>query len=146
MTRSGNSMGEGKLLHVTAELNNLATIRAFVEEAGLSYGFGEDLVFGMVLAVDEAATNVIVHGYRGRPGGIDVEVRREQEFAVVTVRDNAPPFNPESIPMPDVTVPLEQRKPGGLGIFLIRQFAEQIIHRTTPMGGNELILMKRISA
>ena len=44
----------------------------------------------------------------------------------------------------DHTQPLEERPPGGLGIYLIRQYMDEAIHRITPQGGNELILKKGI--
>jgi serine/threonine-protein kinase RsbW len=101
-------------LCVTADVNNLARMREFVEDAGQSYGFDADTINSLMLAVDEAATNVIVHGYKGQAGLIDVEVRRVAGEAVVTVRDSAPPFDPCCIPAPDITNPLDERQPGGL--------------------------------
>jgi serine/threonine-protein kinase RsbW len=132
-------------LCLAAELENLAVIRSFVRESAAALGVGPAGTSDVVLAVDEAATNVIVHGYRGRQGTIEIEVAREAMDVVVRVRDNAPPFDPTGAPSPDVTRPLEERLPGGLGIYLIRQYMDEVVHRITSQGGNELILRKRIS-
>jgi anti-sigma regulatory factor (Ser/Thr protein kinase) len=93
--------------------------------------------------VDEAVTNTIAHGYQGEQGAVEVEVSRAGEDLVIRIRDEAPLFDPTIVPAPDVTLPLEQRLPGGLGIYFIRQIMDEMTHRVTPQGGNELILVKR---
>ncbi len=62
-----------------------------------------------VLAVDELAANTIVHGYRGQPGTIEVEIERTAEALMVRRRDQAPPFDPTRLAEPDTSLPLEQR-------------------------------------
>ena len=48
---------------------------------------------------------MIVHGYRGRPGWLDVGVALEDEQFVVTIEDEAPQFDPTGVPEPDLSVP-----------------------------------------
>ena len=62
----------------------------------------------VLLAVDEAATNVVVHGYQGREGVIEIEVLREGDALVIRLRDEAEPFDPTSLPPPDLAVPLAE--------------------------------------
>ncbi len=98
----------------------------------------------MVRAVDECVCNIIVHGYRGRPGSIEIALWGSQESLVVRLRDQALPFDPTAVPSPDVTSPLEQRPLGGLGIHLARYLVDEMTYRQLPEGGNELTLVKRI--
>jgi serine/threonine-protein kinase RsbW len=106
----------------------------------------EDVVIDdMQAAVDEAAANIIVHGYQGQPGNIEIEVWKEGEALVVRLRDQAPLFDPTTVPPPDLTLPLEERFLGGLGIHLIRHFTDTMTHRVTSEGGNELTLMKKVT-
>ena len=137
-------MNTGYSLRLAAELKNLAVIRSFVQESAAVLDVAPAIISDLLLAVDEAATNVITHGYRGQQGTIEIEVKREAVDVVVHVRDNAPPFDPTNVPAPDLTRPLEERSPGGLGIYLIRQYMDEVIYRLMPQGGNELILKKRI--
>lgn len=130
-------------LRIAAELNNLAEIRCFVQETASALGADPAVIPNVILAVDEAVSNVIAHGYQGQGGNIEIEVSREGNVLVIRLRDEAPPFDPTSVPPPDLTLPLEQRAPGGLGIHLIRQLMDEMIHRVTPQGGNELTLVKR---
>ena len=97
----------------------------------------------VLLAVDEAATNIIVHGYKRQQGRIEIEMRPEGPDLIIVLRDEAPLFDPTRHPSPDLTLPLEQRQPGGLGIFLMRQVMDEVTHRPRAGGGNELIMIKR---
>jgi anti-sigma regulatory factor (Ser/Thr protein kinase) len=63
----------------------------------------------------------------------------------VQIEDAAPPFDPLSLPEPDLTVDLEERQVGGLGIFLIRQVMDEIVYRHEN-GKNILVLVKRKTA
>jgi serine/threonine-protein kinase RsbW len=130
-------------LRVSAELKNLAVIRRHVSEAAANLRAGESAIDDMIQAVDESATNIIVHGYDGQPGAIEIEVAREGDALLVRIRDHAPPFDPTTYPPPDLTVPLEQRRYGGLGIHLTRECTDAMIYRVTPDGANELTLLKK---
>ncbi len=134
------------ILHTTAELNNLGTIRHFVEESTLSLSADEHTAYALAHAVDECATNIIEHGYRGQPGPIEIEIDRVGENLTIVLRDHAPPFDPTGVPPPDLTLPLEEREPGGLGIYLARQMVDQWHYRALPDGGNEFTLIKQSQA
>jgi serine/threonine-protein kinase RsbW len=124
-------------------LESLSSIRRFVQEAGMARDAGPAALRQMLLAVDEASTNIIVHGYRGQDGTIEVEVAREGENLIIRLRDTAEPFDPTTVPPPDLTAPLQERPIGGLGIQLVRQVMDGVSHRITPEGGNELTLVRR---
>ncbi len=132
-------------LRIAAHADNQAHIRQFVREAAAALGAGPQTICSLELAVDEAACNVITHGYRGRPGMIDVEVERDGDVLTIRVRDLAPPFDPTRVPDPDLTVPPAERRLGGMGIYLIRQSVDEMLYRATPEGGNELTLKKRLN-
>jgi serine/threonine-protein kinase RsbW len=133
-------------LLITAELKNLEEIRRFVKEAATALGVDRAAIPDVVLAVDEAACNIITHGYRGRPGAIEIEVERDGDALIVRLGDEAAPFDPTSVPPPDVSCPLEQRAFGGMGVYLIRQVMDEMTHRVRPHGGNELTMVKRGTA
>ena len=130
-------------LRVAADLNELATVRDYVEARVIELGAAPAAVYDLVLAANEIATNIVVHGYRGRPGSIDIQIQPEGDTIAITLRDWAPPFDPSMAPTPDITVPLAQRPRGGMGIHLTRRLTDTMRHRITPDGGNELVLIKR---
>jgi len=126
-----------------ATVENLEKMRNFIAETGLGLCAGDDCLECLVHAVDEAASNIILHGYKGRPGEIEISVSREGENLVVRLRDQAPPFNPINYPMPDLTLPLKKRPLGGLGIYFIRHFTDDVHYRVNERGENELTLVKK---
>ncbi len=115
-------------------------IRAAATAAGAEAAFADDLV----QAVDETATNAIVHGHAGRPGWVEVRLAREGDRLVVTIEDDARPFDPTVVPEPDLSVPPERRRPGGMGVHLARLCVDEISHRLRPGGGNILTLVRRL--
>lgn len=127
----------------TAELKNLAAMRHFVERAAMNGGGGPEAIGDMLLAMNEATTNIILHGYQDQPGDIEIEVAYDGNALIVTLRDQSTPFDPTSVPPPDLTLPLEQRSYGGMGIHMMRQFTDEIIYRTKVDWSNELILVKK---
>ena len=134
---------QGSILQVPAELANLGVIRHFVDESAIGLRFDGNVIDDMLQAVEEAVANIILHGYKRRPGEIQVEVHREESGLVVQLRDRAPHFDPTGFPPPDLTLPLEKRRPGGLGIYLMRKFTDTVTYRVTPDGSNELTLVKK---
>jgi serine/threonine-protein kinase RsbW len=102
----------------------------------------EDFLYGLTLAVEEAVTNIILHGYDGKKGDIIVVVQPNAGSAEITLCDDAPPFDPTCVPAPRLDLPLEQRPLGGLGVHIMRKNLDRISYRRTPAGSNELILVK----
>ena len=130
-------------LTVAAELGQMAVLRQFVEETALAWQAQPDEVADVILAVDELATNSTMHGYQGQPGTIDVTVRRAGSDLIIILRDQAPTFDPRTVPPPDLTLPLEERPVGGVGLHLVRHMVDEFRHRARPQGGNELTLVKK---
>lgn len=124
------------------KLGDLEKVRQFVESELLAVSIHPDAIYDILLATTEAITNTILHGYQGNNGLIDVEVKQESNSVFVYLRDEAPQFDPTQVPTPDLTLSLQDRPMGGMGIHLMRQFMDRIIYRELPHGGNELILVK----
>ncbi|CAN5608208.1 ATP-binding protein [soil metagenome] len=133
-------------LRIAADLTQVAEVRALVRSAvdaidPLADAACQD---DLVQAVDEAATNTILHGYRGAPGWLEVAIERVGDELVLTVEDDAPLFDPTRVPGPDLTVEPEVRTPGGMGIHLIRAGTDDVRHSPRPGGGNILTMTRRL--
>ena len=98
----------------------------------------------LVQAVDESATNILRHGYRDRPGRIEIGVARAGDELTVTIRDEAPAFDPTGHTVHDLEAPLADRRLGGFGIHLARQCTDRVTHAALVPAGNELVLMRRL--
>jgi serine/threonine-protein kinase RsbW len=129
-------------LRVDAELGALADVRGFIREAAAAADAPVDCLDDLVQAVDEAATNTVLHGYRGATGWIEVSAAVQGEDFVVRLEDGAPEFDPTTFPEPDLSVPPMARKPGGMGVHLIRRSTDAMAYRPRPGGGNILTLTR----
>lgn len=124
-------------------MNNLEQICDFVTECAANAGLDESEVYAVQLAVDEASTNIIEHGYGGEcPSKIDITCETLEDGLKVILYDDAQPFEPTDVPEPETNVPLEELKPRGLGIFLMRKMMDEVKYQPTPDRGNTLTMIK----
>ena len=111
----------------------------------LAEALPEDAAWRLKLAMDEIVANVVSHGATGRPGGrIDVWFWRDHDTVEVRVEDDGLPFDPLSRPDPDVSGPLEERQPGGLGIVLVKGLLDDVRYERTTR--NILTLRKGLDS
>jgi anti-sigma regulatory factor (Ser/Thr protein kinase) len=124
---------------------SLASIGAFVEEAAKAAGFDEMAVYAILMAVDEACSNIIDHAYSGENKG-DITLSLEDAAGSFTVilEDTGRSFDPGAIPDPDLTSDLENRKIRGLGLYFIRKLMDEV-HFEFSASGNRLTLVKHKS-
>ena len=132
---------------VSSALQNLSQIGDFVAERARLSGMDENRVFDVQMAVDEACSNTIQHGYEGRDDGqIQICCFVEDSEFVVRITDQGLPFDPGDVSTPNVLGPIEDREVGGLGLFFIRELMDEVAFRTDPDSGNELVMRKRRSS
>jgi anti-sigma regulatory factor (Ser/Thr protein kinase) len=102
-----------------------------------------DVAWRLGVVLDEIVANVVAYAGPGQePSVMDVWFNRHQDVVEVKVADDGPAFDPLARPLPDVTLPLEQRQPGGLGIALVRSLMDDVRYERTTR--NELTVRKRI--
>lgn len=92
-------------------------------------GLPREACLDLVLAVDEAVANAILHGYGGGPGEIAVAGAVADGTVELRVEDRAPPFDPLGVPPPALESEIGERSVGGLGIHLIRSLADRVEYR-----------------
>ena len=129
-------------LKIDSNIENIPEISALLGEEMETSGFGREEILDTQLAVEEAITNVINHGYKKTGGEIVVSSRINPERIEVQIMDNAPRFNPLSVPEPELDSAIEDRNIGGLGIFLIRQIMDEVSYRYEN-GKNIFVLTKK---
>jgi anti-sigma regulatory factor (Ser/Thr protein kinase) len=129
-------------LVLDANIERIPEISALLGEEMETFGFGSEIILDTQLAVEEAITNVINHGYKKTGGEIIVSSRISPESIEVHIMDTAPRFNPLSVPEPELDGTIEDRNIGGLGIFLIRQVMDEVSYRYEN-GRNILSLTKK---
>ncbi len=134
-----------KTLKVKSKTENLSVVRDFISSAAAEINIPKDVAENIILAVDEACTNIIKHAYKYSPDGeIIVKVKPSLSKFVVSIIDNGLSFEPDSIPEPDLQKYYRQRRVGGLGIYLMKTLMDEVKYVSKPGKYNEVLLSKNL--
>jgi serine/threonine-protein kinase RsbW len=93
------------------------------------------------LALEEVFMNVVMHGVPGGAARVEVLLQLTGEGLTMTIADDGPPFDPLSLPPPDVTASLGERRIGGQGVYLVRQMMDSVTYRRE--GGQNILTVSR---
>jgi serine/threonine-protein kinase RsbW len=136
-------------LDFSSTFEMLDFVQVVSDHVGRLVGLDDDAVHWMGVAVRESVINAIKHGNAGDHGK-----RVHVEFTPlpsdppsglsVCVRDEGGGFDPSCLP--DPLAPENVLKASGRGIFLMRSFMDEVVHRAAPGGGMEVVMVKRAVA
>jgi anti-sigma regulatory factor (Ser/Thr protein kinase) len=132
------------------ELRRAATFRADAECLGEVLGFvidtlrtagvGDNAVDHVKLAVEETFVNIALYAYKnGAPGMVELRCSVRGGEVLLEFEDGGAPFDPLSHKDPDVTAGLEERKIGGLGVFIVKRIMDSVEY--CREGGRNLLRM-----
>ncbi|MCK4688879.1 MAG: ATP-binding protein [Candidatus Marinimicrobia bacterium] len=131
-------------MSIKNEIPEIKKVCESVAKFGNSNNLPQKIIFSLHLALDEILTNIISYGYEDKKEHkIDIRLSLHQGKLLLEIEDDSKPFNPSNAPTPDVKKPLEERKIGGLGIYLVKNLMDDLEYKTHN-GKNLLILRKRI--
>src|SRR5690349_21347083 len=108
-----------KPLIIPGTLDALSNVATYVLEAATAAGLDKKAAYRLRLAVDEITTNIITYGYEqaGIAGDITVRADIDDQTLTIVLEDSAQPFDSLQHMEPEnLSLPLEQRTIGGLGI------------------------------
>ncbi len=135
----------GSMITLPAAVENIEAVTGFVEQELEKCGCPVKTKMQIVVAVDEISANIAMYAYA--PGSGDMTVcfgyNETDGMAEVMFTDRGIPFNPLEKEDPDVGLPAEKRKIGGLGIFLVKKTMDDITYRREN-GTNILCIRKKI--
>ncbi|MEK6553562.1 MAG: ATP-binding protein [Bacteroidota bacterium] len=139
---SYNKIFEKELL-IKSKTDNLAVIRDFIKSAADQSGFSEDTVGKIILAVDEACTNIIKHAYKNSPeGNIFIKIKFNDPKFSISITDEGSHFDPNKVPEPNLREYYKEKRVGGLGVFLIKKLMDEVNYSTLTGNKNQVILVK----
>lgn len=111
-------------------IEEIARMSAFVEEISQEFNLSMENTFNINLAIEEAVTNIIMYAYpQGEEHEFTLMVRHVVDRLIFKLIDSGKEFDPTVQPDADVTLSLEDRPIGGLGIFLIRKVMNTVTYR-----------------
>ena len=127
-----------KRFELNASSEVLSPFRKELRQILTHAGWEKKTTEEVLLAVDEALTNIIRHAYQGGTGKMTVSVMVSDDRIEIVLEDQGKKFDPTQVPPPE----LPRHKPGGLGVHFIRTIMDQMIYEDQGPGGNRLRLIK----
>ena len=132
-----------KELVLPALLENLDPLIQFILEGARESGYDENTIAELHLVAEEAMVNIINYAYEGGSGDIILTVGSGNGMFSINIKDGGKAFNPLEKEDPDITIPIEDRPIGGLGIFLIRKIMDDLAYARVD-DTNILTLKKKL--
>ena len=129
---------------VPADAAQLTVLTGFLRDFWTAAALAPPKMQTFELALEEIFMNIVMHG--SQPAGtrrVEVSLNLSAESVAMTVEDDGPEFDPLSLPRPDVTASLADRKVGGLGVFLVRNIMDSVSYARIE-GRNQLRMSKRL--
>jgi serine/threonine-protein kinase RsbW len=114
-------------LTIPSQTERLNDVREFVGQLARTHGFVEDDINKITIAVDEACTNIIKHGYAYAPDqSIDVDIIRKGNDFEIIISDNGKHFDADAIQSPDMRDYFAHYRRGGLGVYLMKRIMDKV--------------------
>jgi serine/threonine-protein kinase RsbW len=138
---------ESKVKHISKRIlsrtDNLLDVREFVGSAARMFGFAEEDIANIVLAVDEACTNIIKHAYQyATDKEIEISIYQSNRSFEIRIFDNGRTFDPSSLRPPDLKEHIGHLRRGGLGVYLMKRLMDKVEYNFNPGKRNEVRLTK----
>jgi anti-sigma regulatory factor (Ser/Thr protein kinase) len=145
MTRAMHLMTEQTTLTLKNDLSELERVMSFVSDLCVRNSIPPETEYDLNLALDELITNVAKHAYpKGEEHHFTLQITVNHEEFLARIEDDGVEFNPTAHPLPDLDAPLEERKEGGLGIYLVRQIMTSVEYQRVA-GKNVVTLRKKLA-
>jgi anti-sigma regulatory factor (Ser/Thr protein kinase) len=135
-------------LTVPGTLDSLSAIADYVKSAAAAGGLDKKVAYKLRLAVDEIATNIIIHGYQeaGSQGLIDLQADINEQAVTLYIEDTGEGFDPFqklSVEEELVHLPIEQRPLGRLGVYLAIQGVDKFLYERVGKRNRNIFVVNR---
>lgn len=134
------------LITLKNKISEIERLADAVMQFGKKNDFSDKVIFDINLALEEVVNNVISYAYKDKnEHQINIYMELEGQELMLKVEDDGVPFNPFDVPEPDIDKPVEEREPGGLGLFFVRNLTDELEYKREK-DKNILIMKKKIQS
>lgn len=120
-----------------------SNVRALLEStlSSLTPPPSKDLLHNIILATDELFTNTVKHAYQENSQKVvDIEIQVSTDRILIEIRHTGTPFDPSSYTPFDPDATLEQRRTGGMGVFIMEHLADHLEFESSRSGEHRATL------
>jgi anti-sigma regulatory factor (Ser/Thr protein kinase) len=130
-------------IELPATMENLDVCLAFILDGLKQAGIDKKILYQLRLACEEVVVNVINYAYPDDGGSMKVSYNFQHETGEleVIISDSGIPFNPLERDDPDISIPMEDRQIGGLGIFMVRTVMDSLEYARED--GRNILTMRK---
>jgi len=135
-----------KVITIKNEIGEIEKLAPFIEEIGEELHLDLSLQMSLNMVLEEAVSNVILYAYPKEMSEIiDIQATSNDNLLIFTITDSGVEFDPTQTKDADITLSLEERPIGGLGIFIIKKIMNEVTYQRIE-GNNVLTLKKYIDS
>jgi anti-sigma regulatory factor (Ser/Thr protein kinase) len=123
-------MDKDKCITLDARSDCLENAVSFIENELAAIACPDDKQMQIELAVEELFVNISNYAYNNQCGSVKIKFANpSKNMVIISLADKGIPFNPLERGDPDILQPLDEREPGGLGIFLVKRTMDNVVYK-----------------
>ena len=133
-------------LAIRNEIADLAILREALRQFGIEHAVARRTLMQLQVTLDEIVSNIIKYAWpEGGTHEVAVRMSTREDDIEIEVIDDGQPFDPRTVPAPEQSRPGRRRKPGGVGIHMVKQLVDDIEYFRSG-SCNHIVLTKRYRA
>lgn len=132
-------------LIVPASISSLAEVQIFIESKLSEHDCSSKVQNQILIAVEELFVNIAYYAYPNQKGKVNIECsfQHNPDCAVIVFVDSGIPFDPFAKEDADISLGIEERKIGGLGIFMVKKTMDTVNY-AFENGTNKVTIKKNL--
>lgn len=131
-------------ISVSSSTEHLREVRNFVQKYVQQFDVNKNNLDEIILAVDEAYTNIIKHAYNNDPNQtVKIELGTSTDILWVRLSDTGYHFNANEYQPPDLLKRIKNKQRGGMGVYLINKLMDSVEYSSAGKT-NTILMRKRI--
>lgn len=135
-------MTEHLTINISNQLSEIEKITNEVENIWMKYHFPLKLMYNINISIDELLSNIINYAFEdNRIHIISVQLEITKNNFLMRITDDGKAFNPLEIEEPDINASIDERKIGGLGIFIVKNLVDKIEYKRN--GSKNILLIEK---
>jgi len=131
-----------KQLVLKNSISEVGVLSSTVEEFCEKNNFSDEVTHDIRLALEEIFSNIVFYGFQDQDEHqIAISFSLKNNTLILEIKDDGIPFNPLEFKTPDLEIPIEERKTGGMGIHIAGELVDEIEYFRKQ--NNNILVMKK---